>query len=420
MTSQVTSTPFLFMRLLIFVFFLLFVISCQKEPITCEVPECNQDSIPGKDSMKLLWESVINPNGNTSFADLYLQDDHLIINNNFNTPSANILYFDTTSREVKWEWKERISDKYHTFNIDNENIYIKDGRELFSINIPSGTTQWAFRDTVELASFGSLIGDNYYLGAWPKASGDRSISSFRRINNNNGVDWEELISFDRADFDNFTIFFQSPNLWMDPNTNDSILIIPVRMVEFDRNLRRSDLIAYNLNTREIVWQVEDFTGIVSVDQPIIHNGHVYVKNTREIFAFNLMDGSLAWKYTETNQWANYGGGRLQVIDNKLILGEISGSVVYALDPITGSVIWRHEKDFGFATCKSDIIHYKSYIIISNFDKLDVFDVRDGTHVHKIRLTVRRFRGRMALDEANRKLYVPEDSQIVAYELPEEF
>ena len=396
------------------------MLSCHKEPIPCDVPACNSDTIPAEDSMKLLWSSEINPEGNRSRADLYLQNDHLIINNNFNTPSANILYFDTISREIKWEWKERISDKFHTINYDEDYIYIKDGRELFSVDIQSGTTQWAFKDTVELASYGSLIDEYYYLGGFPKAAGNRSLSAFRRIHKNNGMDWEELIVFDRGDFDNFTIFFQSPNLWMHPNTNDSILIIPVRMVEFDRNLRRSDLIAYNLNTREILWQVEDFTSIVSVDQPIIHNGHVFVKNTREIFAFNLMNGSLVWKHTETNQWANYGGGRLQVIDGKLVLGEISGSVVYALDPMTGNVIWRHEKDFGFATCKSDIVHYKNYIIIANFDKLDVFDVRDGKHVYQVRNTVRRFRGRMALDEANRKLYVPEESQIVAYELPEEF
>ncbi len=408
------------MRSLIFLFGLLFMLSCHKEPIPCDVPECNSDTILDKGSIKLLWVSEINPNGNRTFADLYLKNENLIINNNFNTPVANILYFDTTSKEVKWEWNEVDSEYYQTFTFDNNDIFIKEQRGLYSIDIESGITNWSLVDTVVLNPRGALLGDYFYLCSWVNTPVSLSIANFRRVNKIEGQAWETLLTFDKVDFDNFSTVFESPNLWMHPNTNDSILIIPVRMVEFDRNLRRSDLIAFNLNTREIMWQVEDFTPIVSVDQPIIHNGHVFVKNTREIFAFNLMNGSLVWKHTETNQWANYGGGRLQVIDDKLVLGEISGSVVYALDPMTGNVIWRHEKDFGFATCKSDIVHYKNYIIIANFDKLDVFDVRDGKYVYMVRNTVRRFRGRMALDEANRKLYVPEESQIVAYELPEEF
>lgn len=408
------------MKTLALIILILSMLSCHKEPLPCEVTKCNQDSIPANDSMKLLWNSVINSSGNRSFPDLYLIDDHLIINNNFNNPSANVLYFDTTSKEVKWEWKDRVSDKFNTFNIEHENIYIKVGRELFSINIPSGSTEWTFQDTVELASFGSLIGENYYLGSWPLASGDRSISALRRMNKHNGKEWETLMSLNQEELNNFTAFIDAPSLWMHPNTNDSILIIPVSMVEFDKNLRRSDLIAFNLKTREILWQVEDFTGIVSVDQPIIHNGHVFVKNTQEIFAFNLMDGSQAWKYTESSEWVNYGGGSLQLIDDKLITADHNGTVIFALDPSTGQTLWRHNKVFEFASGEHEIIQYKNYIIIGSFDKLDVFDVQDGKHVYKIRMTVRRFRGRMALDEANRKLYVPEESQIVCYELPESF
>lgn len=396
------------------------MLSCHKEPMPCEFPECNQDSIPTNDSMKLLWESVINPNGNSTFADLYLKDDHLIINNSLNVPSANILFLDTTSKEIKWEWKERISDKFQTFTFDDENIYLKDGRELFSIDIMLGSTQWSLMEPVEINPRGSLIGENFYLCAWTNGSGDRTIAELRRINKNTGIEWESIILLDRNELNNFTAFIESPNLWMHPNTNDSILIIPVRMVEFDKNLRRSDLIAFNLRTREILWQVEDFIGIVSVDQPLIHNGHVFVKNDNEIFAFNLIDGSLAWNFKETSQWANYGGGHLQLIDEKLIVADHNGTVIFALDPSSGSTIWRHDEQFGFASGEHEIIHYKNYIIIGSHTKLDVFDVRDGKHVYKIRNTVRRFRGRMALDEANRKLYVSENSQIVAYKLPEEF
>ena len=408
------------MKMINLIFLILSVLACNKNAIiVCD----DTDNIPlDSAEMRILWSFPFNSSGlNELDIDLYsLNEDKIIL---IGEGDETVRSFSISDSSYLWKYSGFNFHRYSSYTLDmNNKKFVGCYFSLTtSLNLETGEEFWQN----DISPFPSgnpratIIGD-YFYHSHDDVTGANRFSALVRKPLTIDQKWDTLFILDAVEYNNFSPGFIGPSLWMHPTTNDSILIIPVRMVEFDKNLRRSDLIAFNLKTREILWQVEDFTGIVSVDQPIIYNGHVFVKNTKEIFSFNLMDGSPVWKYAETNQWANYGGGRLQIIDNKLILGEISGSVVFALDPLTGSRIWHHEKDFGFATCKSDIIHYKNYIITANFDKLDVFDVRDGKHVYKVRNTVRRFRGRMALDEANRKLYVPEESQIVCYELPESF
>ena len=410
------------MRSLLFLFGLLLMLSCHQEPIPCEVPECNPDTIPAEDSMKLLWSLPFNTTGlNELDNDLYLLDEDKIIITG--EGDETVRCFSIPDSTYLWKYSGFDFHRYssHSLDLNNKKFAGCYFSLTTSLNLETGEEYW--QNDVSPFPKGnprmSIIGD-YFYHSHEDLTGANRFSSLVRKPLTIDQAWDTLFILDSVEYNNFSPGFIGPSLWMHPNTNDSILIIPVRMVEFDRNLRRSDVIAFNLNTREIMWQVEDFTGIVHVDQPIIHDDQVYVKNDSEIFAFKLLDGSLAWSFKETSQWANYGRGTLQVIDDKLIMVDNNGTVVYAIDPLSGQTIWRHDQNGKFASGKNGIVVYKNYIITGSFNKLDVFDVRDGKHVYQVRNTVRRFRGRMALDEANRKLYVPEESQIVAYELPEEF
>lgn len=129
-----------------------------------------------------------------------------------------------------------------------------------------------------------------------------------------------------------------PALWVSP-TGDSILVFQNRQWNFALSDDRVDLIAYNLTTRQIKWEVNDFdpAGNSSIYNMLIHNDQVYFCGEKTLHCFDAATGAKRWSWTTPVPTDNLLLTNLVIAEGRLFVKPTNERNLYSLNPNTGEI-----------------------------------------------------------------------------------
>src|SRR5690606_1345264 len=130
---------------------------------------------------------------------------------------------------------------------------------------------------------GQLLSDDYYATL---RSTDDQKSRLIRTSFDDFDNWKTVYQLNRgSETGNSIPNIQSYNLWINPNSGDSILIFQHRMAIPDR----VDVVAYNLRTLEIEWKHENLTknGNSNHQQIFIHDNKAYFGGSLTFYCFDM-------------------------------------------------------------------------------------------------------------------------------------
>jgi len=140
------------------------------------------------------------------------------------------------------------------------------------------------------ATYGSLLGGYYYL---PVRSHDSQKGFILRSHVSDLTNWEEVYEVHTNDVDGSRPSMNSMNNWVDPITNDEILVFQHRM-SFPR---RIDILAYNLTADSILWWHKDVdpNGNSNIQQINIFDDKVVFFSARLVHCVDLPSGNFLWQ-----------------------------------------------------------------------------------------------------------------------------
>ncbi len=149
-------------------------------------------------------------------------------------------------------------------------------------------------------------------------------------------------------------------------------------------------LAWRYTTEERVWTT-----------PLIVDNVVYVSSMDHmLYALNLADGTLKWKFEARGAF----GGSPVLVDGGLWIGDFANRV-YRLDPATGQVLWTFDEgeDWFWGTGTPG----DGYIVFTDVrGNVFAFDTSDPALIWKQRIAEEIFRGQGVLSMDGAKLYLP--------------
>lgn len=333
--------------------------------------------------------------------------------------------FDIENNRYVWQYSDFAANRFTSLYSYREDLEIIAGwhwDHSLSFNLKTGQPIWT--DNIRQITYGHTMmstSGEYFYHSHKDRRYDSNIDCLVRKHLVHGNGWDTLLVLRKKDFDNHNIGLIGPSIWLD-DQKDSILILPFRLTDPNNALNsRSDLLAFNLRTREIIWHLPIFTHIVSVQAPLVYQYKAYLSASRMIYCFDLKAGRLLWerKIYPPEMGSVRFNENLYIFDDKLIAKNQSGDLIVALDPETGSTIWQ-TAPVKISGGRHELIRYKDYILSAQERYFDIIRLSDGKIVYQMHNKPPMFKGRMALDEANRLLYVSDNRDIVCYQLAEEY
>lgn len=147
------------------------------------------------------------------------------------------------------------------------------------------------------------------------------------------------------------------------------------------------LVAYNLNSKEIIWtsEVTDKFASNSLHPPIIYNDIIITGGDWNMYAFDVHTGEQLWRteisvdspfsiFTKTNHL---------IYEDRLYVNE-NGENVTCLDPMTGEIIWNNP--VGGPNCTDNMLYYKKedYLVFTSwgYGSVMILDALTGETVHR--------------------------------------
>lgn len=363
--------------------FLLFIISSGFTFLSCHhdsILPIIEPEIP-LDPLNILWQTP-HTNDTTS-------NDVITINGIYQGnplyelslyhPTTRYQFLDGKTGETNWEWDEKLPLKLTNIIKQNHiwnNLYIGNYRDnRIAIDLNSGKTVWHTIIT-DPNSCGSprigVINNNIYHSV-EDCSSDNSFAFLFRTNITS-LAQDTILTMYKKDFDGFTPGFESFGLHIN-SKNDSILIFQNRMVNWSTTKLRTDLYAYNLNTRNFEWQHFNFTpsGNSSVWDPVIWDDKVYFQGDETMYCLDAHSGAIIWSRTFEIYQNHLLRAKSILRDGRLIVHP-EGRTIYALDPFTGNIIWQNDK---VGEAPSQELQYHNGVIYWNFGELWAVDAQTG-------------------------------------------
>ncbi len=203
--------------------------------------------------------------------------------------------------------------------------------------IPTGTRSQThqFIEGWSANTYGSILGNYYYNS---RRSGLHDTCYLIRSKPTDLAQWDTVYTLVKGPATGDSRpNIQSYNLWIHPHTGDSILIFQHRMAFPER----VDVVAYNMNNREIMWKHENITpnGNSNHQQIFIVDNKAFFGGSTIFFAFDLFTGKIIWSFAEPRGKTSFmiHNPSFCYKTNALIVR--GGGYLYSIIPQTGSLNW---------------------------------------------------------------------------------
>jgi outer membrane protein assembly factor BamB len=159
------------------------------------------------------------------------------------------------------------------------------------------------------------------------------------------------------------------------NNGDNILLFQNASYSNTAAYGRTDLFAFNLQTRQLQWKVNNFDIGSNVDAITVYNGNIYFLGHHTVHVFNLETGAKQWQYVITNNPnENFLAGHASlIVDNTGVYVKTNGELFFGLN-LSGGLKWSRN-DAGSSSGK--IYKYKNNIYYLALGFLKGVDAQTG-------------------------------------------
>lgn len=211
-----------------------------------------------------------------------------------------------------------------------------------------------------------------------------------------------------------------PAFWVNPNTGDTLMIVVHARERIDLSLENSptNLVAYNLSKREIVWTLEEFTPRGSNQRypPSVYKNTVLVAGDWSIYGVDVLTGIVKWRTQFPNlQWVgNFPFTKHLLIENRLYINP-AGFDVMCIDAENGSILW-HNKNAA-PNCSPNMLYNDGMLIICSFGlgSVVIMDGMWGNIIHSERSKAT-YLSDVLYDNDTGMYFVKDNEQVVGFKI----
>jgi outer membrane protein assembly factor BamB len=406
--------------ILFFLPLLLHLQSCKKETLPPISNPWDQNLPERVVKYQPLWKIPFHPDTSiVGYNVNHLEDDILVIGGR-NGNQAYYKGIDVRTQNVLWEHINPSVGYYSNPLFHKGKVYLQDGGYFVRLDRVTGELEMEVKlPSIEFANpFGLILGDHLYQSfrfrnnseAW---LGRSSLDDLKK--------WDTLYSIRRGvDIGLSRPNIQSVNLWIHPESQDSILLFQHRM----SMPNRVDVVAWNLSKKRILWKRENLTslGNSTATQMNVINNRTYFMGGTALHCLDLFTGKTLW------QWDHPSGINGLILtqplydaDRNVLFVRDMVTELRAFDPDTGEILW-HNQDTGANT--SDIgpmSLFNDVIYFTNDSKLWAVDALNGetiwaepTYFSSINY---RFTSGVSIDPIKNLLYTSDQRWIYGIPLP---
>ena len=402
--------------------YLLFT-ACDPDPVVppddCPNPPCSDDPPPSKIGiLDTVWSVPIQGG--------YTGTNHIEVINGvvYFSVGSSIIAYKADKGEELWRWDDQDLGRHITFNIcyQGENVYVQNFSRIASIDLNSGNTLNKFHENTEGhygAPRGALLGDYYYYN---RRKSDKSEATLLRSHKSDLANWESIYFVKKGEEtrgSNANI--ESYNLWINPNNGDSVLVFQHRM----SSPNRVDVVAFSLNTREILWRHNDVntSGNSNHQQMLVMNDKAYIMAAEVVIAYDMFTGEVVWEHFDRNRTISFMFHKFEYaesIDALIVKG--ASPRLYALDPETGQEKLFIEESGANSVSAGSPTYYNGIVYYITGSYFHAMRVATGAILWKERSfmnTNSRFNGDIGIDEENGLLFAADGYYLYAIRMLEE-
>ena len=346
----------------------IFFISCEKSslpnPADCPNLPCTDGPVPSKlGKLDTLW-SVPFSSGS------YRPSEHIKVIDGvvYFSVGSNIIAYNSSNAKELYRWDDPDLGRQSSFEVctSTMQVIVQSQSRIRSVDLVSGTTIASYHQKIEgymAGQRGALLGDYYY---YTKRKSDRSIAILMRSHKSDLQNWEEIYTLIQGeDTGGSWANIESYNLWINPTNGDSVLVFQHRMSVPNR----VDVVAFSLNTREILWRHNDVntSGNSNHQQMLVMNDKAYIMAAEVVIAYDMFTGEVVWEHFAHDLAIRFMFQKFGFAESiNAILVKGNSHRLYGLDPETGEKnLFVDDATFdsvgsGSPTYHNGIIYYTTY------------------------------------------------------------
>ena len=422
---------------ILFLFGLLLILTaCPPDPDikTCP-PYC--DPIDTSDTTKpqlpydLLWQVPLFPQDSqysiTRFTNKYYHNIIFTSKKKGWNYNEIVVAFDTLGNRL-WEWEDYIKPPKDISCIPHysgNDMYITTGREVYAIDIESGTTIFQTRqENYPIPSYiiGYTSGKLYHVWNADGAGIGNTKSSLMYYNKSNN-EWE--VEFSLVSKDSFDVALYPPSSWINENGDTILVFFDKKYKTINENWPlRVDLYSYNATADTVMWVAKHIDhsafALPNVNNPpIIDGDRIYLLCSRALHCFDKKTGEKIWetRFDDT-------GGALKtnyILADGIVIIASGGGFLIGIDKITGKFRF-FKNDYGGSI--EHLTYYNHRVYLTNNYGLYIGDTKTGNLLYLLKThnyckrTPGAFCDGVAINPEQGVMYVQDGFFLMCIKLPE--
>jgi len=357
------------MKMILLLIGLFFLASCEKElPIPPIVVE------PPIDSTYILkWSSSMGNNGYASSSGNFIYKNELVVGavDLDSVSSSRLIGFDKLNGKKLWEYefaRERGGWRGFGDIVQKDNILlISTLTALFSFDLETRSIIWSlvYKDIGEdgnntLGIIDDFVYTELSTGIYASIGYQCKLVRFNIFTGQR----EDVYQYKHPN--SWSVSYSQPAQYIDPASGDTILLFKrYYSSPKDGPKMPSDLCAYNLTKKDVLWEKIAFSPLSSSEfyPSNIVGDDALVVSDNSVYKYNTMTGELLWKRTlgsNPNTWLGYFlNAKPTLYEGKLFLQE-NGKGFYCIDADTGNLLWTNPN--GSSSAGDNMIIHKDMII----------------------------------------------------------
>lgn len=360
--------------------FILCSMSCNKEKLRQPfLPPLPMDTIHSK--LTILWQKpltadTIECGGHAHF----IWNDNVLFSTSFTAPNVNVEMRNGATGYLQWRFnnfskvvgdftpsQSLINVRHTTIMNSWGHVYCVDnqtGHQLWSSTVPDPGG-----GEPSIHGIGDYIYACHFSGGKPATISESLVRSHYLSGH-----WDTLITFQPRQGGMY-LNIAPPTFWINPG-GDTILIIRNSISlqpSINGQSQTADLFAFNLRTRQLEWQLDDFDtrGVSPEGQPLISGNRLFFCGYKTLHCIDLINGNTLWsKYFE-------GGIEPSVVEHQnMVIVQSSWIGMWGLDKNTGNTVWHNEDTDGSAS----VLQYYDgivYFTSTGYARLYAIDCSNG-------------------------------------------
>lgn len=325
-------------------FFILLVLAAAMSCSNSQIPVDEIDPPVDLPDFEVVWKTEM-PWSPTQPFECALADDGMIVSFR-NHPNARLQKLDRLSGQV-------IADYYPngenlrwpvSFKVYDNIAYCNTNQGMYAINLENGEEVWNHLSPNSSHQGWQILGKKIYIDETFPRKTFSDYSFLMEYDLYTGAK-RELLRVTKEEL-GVTPELGGFNLWIHPDTQDSILLFTVSGIRKNTDIDINKSIrAYNLSQDQYLWIGERFgTTASSTSRQIIVDGdHMYHSSDNSVYKFDCKTGEMLWNF-EMDLYVNK--PRINFtdlyVDETGVYANSDVQVFHKLNKETGSVIWRKE------------------------------------------------------------------------------